>query len=100
MKTCLLSSADFSPLSPAASPVREALRVLHRVNPALSWTGWAERGPGRAGPGLLLLDHRLVAGAPVWLKPLKFALSITAFTWTLGWLLADLPAPAQRSVRC
>ncbi|WP_216680520.1 hypothetical protein [Hymenobacter siberiensis] len=41
MKTALLSSAVFSPLSPTAGPVREALRVLHRVNPALSWTGWA-----------------------------------------------------------
>ncbi|MFC6224756.1 hypothetical protein ACFP2F_16020 [Hymenobacter artigasi] len=98
MKIALLSSAVFSPLSPAASPVREALRVLHRVNPALSWTGWANVALAALALGLLLLDHRLVAGAPVWLKPLKFALSITAFTWTLGWLLADLPAAAQRSV--
>ncbi|RZK62632.1 MAG: hypothetical protein EOO59_02020 [Hymenobacter sp.] len=48
---------------------------------------------------LLPLDHRLVMGAPVWLKPLKFSLSIVAYTWTLAWLLADLPAPAQRAVR-
>ena len=101
MKTILLSSAGFSPLSPAttAGPVREALRVLHRVNPALSWTGWLNVALAALALGLLLVDHRLVAGAPAWLKPLKFALSITAFAWTLGWLLADLPAPAQRSVQ-
>ena len=99
MKTLLLSSADFSPLSPAAGPVREALRLLHRVNPALSWTGWLNVALAALALVLLLVDHRLVAGAPVWLKPLKFSLSIIAFAWTLGWLLADLPAAAQRSVQ-
>ena len=101
MKTILLSSAGFLPLSPAttAGPVRESLRVLHRVNPALSWTGWLNVALAALALGLLLVDQRLVAGAPAWLKPLKFALSITAFAWTLGWLLADLPAPAQRSVQ-
>ena len=101
MKTLLLSSADFSPLSPSATtgPVREALRVLHRVNPALSWTGWLNVALAALALVLLLVDHRLVAGAPVWLKPLKFSLSIIAFAWTLGWLLADLPAAAQRSVQ-
>ena len=101
MKTILLSSADFSPLSPpaAAGPVREALRVLHRVNPALSWTGWLNVALAGLALGLLLVDHRLVTGAAAWLKPLKFSLSIIAFAWTLGWLLADLPAPAQRSVQ-
>ena len=101
MTTALLSSADFTSLSPAAAagPVREALRALHRVNPALSWTGWANVVLAALALGLLLADHRLVTGALVWVKPLKFALSITAFAWTLGWLLADLPAPAQRSVQ-
>ena len=99
MKTTLLSSADFSSLSPTAGPVREALRVLHRVNPALSWTGWANVALAALALALLFADHRLVTGAPVWLKPLKFSLSIIAFAWTLGWLLADLPAAAQRSVQ-
>ena len=101
MKTILLSAADFSPLGPAAAagPVRAALRVLHRVNPALSGTGWLNVALAALALVLLLVDHRLIAGAPAWLKPLKFSLSIVAFAWTLGWLLADLPAPAQRSVQ-
>ena len=100
MKNALLSSVDFSPLSPsaAAGSVPEALRVLHRVNPALSWTGWLNVALAALALVLLFADHRLVTGAPVWLKPLKFSLSIIAFAWTLGWLLADLPAAAQRSV--
>ena len=79
--------------------VRETLRRLHRANPALSWTGWLN--VALAGLALLLLplDHRHVTGLLVWFKPLKFAVSVMFFAWTLGWLLADLPAAAQRSVR-
>jgi hypothetical protein len=102
MKTTLLSMADFSPLSalaPAANTVGEALRVLHRVNPVLSYTGWLNVALAVLALALLPFDQRHVVGALVWLKPLKFALSITAFAWTLGGLLADLPAAAQRSVQ-
>ncbi|MGY3087788.1 hypothetical protein ACVWYF_000814 [Hymenobacter sp. UYAg731] len=101
MKTTLLSTADFSLLSalaPSATTVGDALRLLHRVNPVLSYTGWLNVALAVLALTLLPLDHRLVTGALVWAKPLKFALSITAFVWTLGWLLADLPAAAQRSV--
>ena len=83
----------------SAQPVRAALRLLHRVNPVLSYTGWLNVALAALALALLPLDHRLVTGALAWVKPLKFALSITAFAWTLGWLLADLPAAAQRSVR-
>jgi hypothetical protein len=72
---------------------------LHRVNPVLSWTGWLNVAFAALALALLPFDHRLVTGALVWIKPLKFSLSIIAFAWTLGWLLADLPAIAQRSVR-
>ena len=101
MKTTLLSTADFSPLSAAVSSTNvlwDALRLLHRVNPVLSYTGWLNVALAVLALALLPLDQRHVVGALVWLKPLKFALSITAFAWTLGWLLADLPAAAQRSV--
>lgn len=35
----------------------------------------------------LITDPRLVTGAPAWLKPLKFAVSISVYCATLAWLL-------------
>ncbi|WP_223649145.1 hypothetical protein [Hymenobacter psoromatis] len=88
-----------APLAPHQSAVTKALRVLRRVNPPLAATGWLNVALAAGALALLPLDHRLVTGALVWLKPLKFSLSIVAYAWTLAWLLADLPAPAQRAVR-
>ena len=100
MKTALpLPSALFGATPQASTPAPSALRVLHRANPVLSATGWLNVALALAALALLPLDQRVVTGALVWLKPLKFALSILAFAWTLGWLLADLPGAAQRSVR-
>jgi hypothetical protein len=102
MKTALLQTPLFSSSAPAESTftsVATALRVLHRANPVLSWAGWVNVALTVLALALLLLDHRMVTGAPVWMKPLKFSLSIIAFTWTLGWLLADLPQAAQRAVQ-
>jgi hypothetical protein len=91
--------ASPSPTTPVVRSLATALRVLHRVNPTLSRLGWLNVILAALALGLLPFDHRQVAGALVWLKPLKFSLSIVAYAWTLGWLLADLPAPAQRAVR-
>ena len=89
-----------TPTPPSAwQSVAQRLRVLHRVSPVLATVGWLHVGLAALALALLPLDHRLVVGAPAWLKPLKFSLSVAAYTWTLGWLLADLPAAAQRSVR-
>ncbi|MGI4738351.1 MAG: hypothetical protein ACRYG7_24545 [Janthinobacterium lividum] len=88
-----------TPLAPHQTAVAAALRRLHRQNPALSWAGWLNVGLAALALVLLPLDQRHVTGALVWVKPLKFSLSIVAYAWTLGWLLADLPAPAQRAVR-
>lgn len=35
----------------------------------------------------LLLDPRVITGAPAWLKPAKFAVSISIYCFTLVWLL-------------
>ncbi|MBT9393665.1 hypothetical protein KLP40_10870 [Hymenobacter sp. NST-14] len=99
----MLSVAIASPKNTAANSQLNTgpswLRVLHRVNPVLSLTGWLHLGLLVATLVLLPLDGRLVTGAPVWLKPLKFTASIVAYVWTLGWLLADLPAATQPDVR-
>jgi hypothetical protein len=38
----------------------------------------------------LAVDDRTLTGAPIWLKPLKFAVSLTVYTLTLAWLLSLL----------
>lgn len=37
---------------------------------------------------LSIFDSRLIIGAPAWVKPMKFAISITLYTGTLAWLLS------------
>lgn len=32
-------------------------------------------------------DSRLVMGTNPWIKPVKFAISITIYVWTVAWLL-------------
>ncbi|UOQ52547.1 hypothetical protein [Hymenobacter cellulosivorans] len=92
-----LSPATTSPES--MGPVRQWLTVLHRSNPVLSGAGWLHVPLVVLALVLLPFDERVVLGLNVWLKPLKFALSDIIYLWTLGWLLADLPAGAQRAVR-
>ena len=43
-----------------------------------------------AGIGLLV-DPRVIAGAPAWLKPAKFAVSIAIYTFTLAWIFTLIP---------
>jgi hypothetical protein len=38
----------------------------------------------------MLVDHRFITGAPAWMKPAKFALSITIYCFTISWLLTFL----------
>src|SRR5580704_12487989 len=39
----------------------------------------------------LILDPRLITGAPAWLKPAKFALSIAVYVFTLAWTFTFVP---------
>ena len=65
--------------------------ILWRTDLPLTLTGLAML----AALGLfsigLLVDPRLVGGAPVWLKPAKFAASIAIYTLTLAWIFQFLP---------
>ncbi|HTM31116.1 MAG TPA: hypothetical protein VL263_07415 [Vicinamibacterales bacterium] len=47
----------------------------------------------------LAFDPTVIAGAPAWLKPAKFAVSIAIYTLTLAWIFTFLPAwPRTRRV--
>ncbi len=47
----------------------------------------------------LLLDPRIITGAPAWLKPLKFAVSTAIYAFTLAWVFTFLPAwPRMRRI--
>jgi hypothetical protein len=47
----------------------------------------------------LAVDERVVLGLNPWVKPLKFALSITIYVWTIAWLLGDVRPCAPRAAR-
>jgi hypothetical protein len=38
-----------------------------------------------------VVDQRTLLGAPLWVKPLKFAISFAVYSGTLAWMLARLP---------
>jgi hypothetical protein len=67
-------------------PVRSAARRVLTVGLVLATVTVAASLVG------LALDPRLIGGAPAWLKPLKFGVSITAYLLTIRWLLPLLPA--------
>jgi hypothetical protein len=43
----------------------------------------------------LVLDPRMLDGSPIWLKPLKFSVSLGLYTLTLTWFLSLLPATGR-----
>ncbi|MFI5525141.1 hypothetical protein [Streptomyces platensis] len=43
----------------------------------------------------LIVDDRVLVGAPIWLKPLKFALSFAAYGLTLAWMLSRHAPPSR-----
>ncbi|WP_306214596.1 hypothetical protein [Actinoplanes sp. RD1] len=47
----------------------------------------------------LVADDRIITGAPAWLKPFKFSVSLAVYAGTLAWLLTLLPERSRRVER-
>ena len=74
---------------PRSSPAR-ALARLTAVSPSLAALFLSMLvliGVALAG---LFLDPRVITGAPAWLKPLKFAISVAVYALGFAWLLGQL----------
>jgi hypothetical protein len=71
--------------------VADLLRRSWQTNRPLTVTGLLMLAVlGGAGAGLAL-DPRVITGAPAWLKPAKFAISLAIYAFTFVWLLSLLP---------
>src|SRR6267154_898313 len=67
----------------------ELRHLLHRAfaaNAALTILGGAMLITFLATLVGLFVDHRVITGAPAWLKPAKFAISVSVYCFTFVWL--------------
>jgi hypothetical protein len=86
MTTLSLPHPDLAPQAPALI-LRRLLRQAWQINPLLTAAGVLQLA---MIPLLLLawaLDPKTILGMPAWIKPIKFALSISIYLFTLLWLL-------------
>lgn len=75
----------------SGSVMLEALRANTPLM-LLFWFNVALIGAASVG---MLVDHRMITGAPAWLKPLKFAISVAIYSATLAWMMSFLPKGAR-----
>src|SRR4051812_12521085 len=67
---------------------RVALRRAYAANRALTLLGVLMLITLVVSIAGLLIDPRVITGVPAWIKPAKFAISITLYSFTLLWLLS------------
>jgi hypothetical protein len=71
--------------------IEQTLRLLRRAfatNRALTILGGAMLITFLATIVGIFVDHRVITGAPAWLKPAKFAISVSVYSFTFVWLLS------------
>ncbi|MDQ0380992.1 hypothetical protein [Amycolatopsis thermophila] len=56
----------------------------------MMWTAGLMAAMAVVSLGGLVFDDRVLLGAPIWLKPFKFAVSIAAYCVTWAWMLSQL----------
>jgi hypothetical protein len=90
--TSVLSRYSLPSRSPIAPP------AIHWHRPLL-WLAAAMAALSVGAVIGLVLDPRILTGAPIWAKPLKFALSVGIYAVTLAWLIGLLPVTDARRRR-
>ena len=79
--------------------LRTMVARLWTGSPALTTAGLLMIGVLAASIAGLVVDSRVITGAPAWLKPAKFAVSNAIYMLTLAWIFTHLPAwPRTRRI--
>lgn len=68
----------------------ELVREVRRRHTGLYWVGALNFAAAVVFVVLAPFDDRVVTGLDIWFKPLKFALSVGIYLWTVAWLLPAL----------
>jgi hypothetical protein len=71
--------------------IRTGLGRLWAGSPLLTATGLLMLGALAASLIGMVVDPRVITGAPAWLKPAKFAISTAIYMLTLAWIFTLLP---------
>jgi hypothetical protein len=79
--------------------IRRLLAEIHRRDRLLSWTGWVHVALALVFLLAFAMDGRRVLGINPWVKPFKFATSITIYVWTIALLLGEVRDRAPRAAR-
>jgi hypothetical protein len=86
-------------VSAAHARAVDLLRRLWRTSPPLTAVGTLMLAAAAASAVGLLVDERVITGAPAWLKPFKFAVSTAVYSLTLAWVFGWLTSwPRLRRV--
>ncbi len=64
---------------------------IYRRSPKLGWFGTINFILLFIMLCISFFDERILFGISVWSKPMKFAISIVVFSWTMAWFLHELP---------
>ena len=76
--------------SPPPAGAGNALARLWRTSPPLTAVGVLMLGAAVTSTVAMLVDPRIITGAPAWLKPFKFAVSTAIYSLTLAWIFGYL----------
>jgi hypothetical protein len=75
--------------------LRGALAEIRRRDAWLYWTGWFHLALLAVMAVAAPFDDRMITGLNPWIKPMKFAASITIYVWTVAWLLGHMRGPRR-----
>lgn len=71
------------------------IKEIYRRSPKLGWFGAINFIVFFILLCISFFDDRMLFGVNVWIKPMKFAISIGVFVWTMAWFLYELPQKSK-----
>ena len=86
-----MDSKSFVVRSTAGARAAALLDGLWRASQPLTAVGLLMIVVAGASVVAMLVDPRVITGAPAWLKPFKFAVSTAVYSLTLAWIFGWLP---------